>query len=232
MLAATAGEACRGCPPAPARFCASQRWRPRGSQISRLAVTHYTERPWRIHEVAGDFTVEDMWSFRTPGAGPDDFPVMLAAMLAAGGFDRLSAPVRLLFAVRWKLGAMFGWDSPASGLGRRVGSLRDRLPSDLREAPRGADGLAPPLKPVYQLDREAVREIANATVHSLMHLTWVQNPSNDGYELQMAVLVKPNGLFGRLYVAAIAPFRYLIVYPAVTRHWERAWRDRARLQRG
>jgi hypothetical protein len=27
-------------------------------------------------------------------------------------------------------------------------------------------------------------------------------------------------------MAAIKPFRYLIVYPALTRQWERAWRDR------
>jgi hypothetical protein len=39
----------------------------------------------------------------------------------------------------------------------------------------------------------------------------------------MAVLVKPNGPFGRLYMAAIAPFRHLVVYPALTRAWERAW---------
>ena len=42
----------------------------------------------------------------------------------------------------------------------------------------------------------------------------------------MAALVKTNGLFGRLYMAAIKPFRYLIVYPALTQQWERAWRDR------
>jgi hypothetical protein len=30
----------------------------------------------------------------------------------------------------------------------------------------------------------------------------------------MAALVKPNGLFGRLYMAAIKPFRYLIVLPS------------------
>jgi hypothetical protein len=29
-----------------------------------------------------------------------------------------------------------------------------------------------------------------------------------------------------VYMALIAPFRYLIVYPAITRQWERAWRDR------
>lgn len=194
--------------------------------MSRLDTSTYTDRPWRIHEIAGDFKVEDVWSFRTPGAGADDFPTMLAAMLAAGRFENGSTPARFLFAVRKKLGALFGWDKPSAGLDSRVPSLRDRLPSDLRATPRGAVQLAPPLSPVYELDREAVLEIANKTVHSLMHLTWVESSSNDGYELQMAVLVKPNGRFGRLYMAVIAPFRYLVVYPALTRHWERAWRDR------
>ena len=180
--------------------------------MSRLAKTTYTERLWRIHDIAGDFTIQDMWSFRTPDAGTDDFQAMLAAMRAAGGLDKQSLPARFLFAVRWKLGALFGWDKPSTGVGKRVASLRDRLPSDLRDAPRGADSANLPLKAVYELDREAVREIANRTVHSLMHLTWVQSAGKDDYELRMAVLVKPNGRFGRLYMAAIAPFRYLIVY--------------------
>ena len=63
------------------------------------------------------------------------------------------------------------------------------------------------------------------TAHDICHLGWV--PTNNGeYELWMAALVKTNGPFGRLYIAAIKPFRYLIVYPALTRQWERAWRDR------
>ncbi|MEV4894145.1 DUF2867 domain-containing protein, partial [Nonomuraea sp. NPDC055795] len=61
-----------------------------------------------------------------------------------------------------------------------------------------------------------------------INLSWL--PTGDGtYHLRCTALVKPNGLFGRLYMAAIAPFRHLIVYPALTRQWERAWRDRARL---
>jgi hypothetical protein len=44
----------------------------------------------------------------------------------------------------------------------------------------------------------------------------------------MASLVLPNGLFGRPYMAAIKPFRYLIIYPALTRQWERAWLDHGR----
>ena len=40
----------------------------------------------------------------------------------------------------------------------------------------------------------------------------------------MAVLVKPNGLFGIAYMAAIRPFRHLIVYPPMMRKIGRVWR--------
>jgi hypothetical protein len=40
----------------------------------------------------------------------------------------------------------------------------------------------------------------------------------------MAVLVKPNGLLGRLYMAAILPFRYVIVYPPLIRGIGQDWR--------
>lgn len=189
----------------------------------KLPKTAYTSQPWRIHELTSDFTVEDVWSFRTPGAGPDDFPTMLAAM-RSGGLARLPWPARFLFSVRWKLGAFLGWDKPSASVGRRVASLRDRMPADLRDAPRGSDNEGMPLKAVYELDRESARELANKTVHTAMHLGWAEGPDGD-HELRMAVLVKPNGRLGKVYMAAIAPFRYGIVYPALTRQWEQAWRD-------
>ena len=40
----------------------------------------------------------------------------------------------------------------------------------------------------------------------------------------LAILVKPNGRLGRLYMLAIKPFRHLIVYPAMLRQIEREWR--------
>jgi hypothetical protein len=39
----------------------------------------------------------------------------------------------------------------------------------------------------------------------------------------MAVLVKPNGLLGRAYMAGIAPFRHLIVYPPLMRDIGQGW---------
>ena len=56
-----------------------------------------------------------------------------------------------------------------------------------------------------------------------MHLGWVSDATG-GYRGQMAVYVKPNGLLGTAYMAAIKPFRYAIVYPALTRQIEREWR--------
>jgi hypothetical protein len=65
--------------------------------------------------------------------------------------------------------------------------------------------------------------MANETVHSVMHLGWVPDGTG-GFRGQMAVLVKPNGLFGAAYMAAIRPFRLLVVYPALMRSVERDWR--------
>jgi hypothetical protein len=194
--------------------------------MTKLDTTTYTELPWRIHEIADDgFRIEDAWAFRTPGAGPDDFPVMLAAMRARGSMAKQSWPVRFLFAARWKLGALMGWDKPSDGFGDRVASLRDRMPEDLRDAPRGHDAAGMPLKAVYELHNESARELANKTVHTVMHLGWAEGKDGD-HELRMTVLVKPNGRFGRIYMAAIAPFRYIIIYPMLTRRWERAWLER------
>ena len=199
-----------------------------GIRNGRVADVEHTGRQWRIHDIAPDFRLEDVWSYRTPGAGPDDFPVMLAALRAAGGLNENPPLVRFLFAVRWRLGALLGWDSSDQGLASRVDTLRDRLPSDLIQEAAGDPVPNTPFTMVYELPDECVIELANKTVHDLCHLGWV--PNGDGeYELRMAALVKPNGVFGRIYMVAIKPFRYLIVYPALTRKWERAWRERERL---
>jgi Protein of unknown function (DUF2867) len=56
-----------------------------------------------------------------------------------------------------------------------------------------------------------------------MHIGWV--PDRTGrYRGEMAVLVKPNGLLGAVYMAAIRPFRHLIVYPPLMRRIEQDWK--------
>jgi hypothetical protein len=185
----------------------------------RLPKTEHTSRPWRIHELTRDFRVEDVWEL--PGAGgPADFPRLVQRFASGDPSQRRSRAVRALFTIRWKLGQLLRWDRPDAGLGSRVATLRDRLPADLRDAPSGPNFDALPFKPLYQIDDEFAAEIANRTMHGVMHLGWVSDGTG-GYRGQMAVLVKPNGLLGEAYMAAIRPFRHLIVYPAMMRQHER-----------
>jgi hypothetical protein len=86
----------------------------------RLPNTAHQSQPWRIHELTRDFR-------RDPS-------------------ESSSRPVRTLFALRWKIGELLGWDGPEAGL----------------------------------------------------------------------------GLLGTAYLAAIRPFRHLIVYPAILREWPAA----------
>ena len=187
-----------------------------------LPVSDHTSRPWRVHEITRDFKVEDVWELPTPG-GPDDFHLLVEAMAEGDPSRSQSLSVRTLFAIRWKLGELFGWDTPGEGLGSRVPTLRDRLPEELRERP-SPDFDALPFTPLYLLEDEWAAEMANETVHGVMHLSWVAD-GEGGYRGQMAVLVKPNGLFGSAYMAAIKPFRYLLVYPGLMRQIERQWRS-------
>jgi Protein of unknown function (DUF2867) len=180
----------------------------------RLPNTAHTSQPWRIHELTCDFRLEDVWALPTLG-GPDDLPRLVQRFASADPSQSSSRAVRTLFAIRWKLGGLLGWDDPDAGLGSRVPTLRDRLPADLRETP-GPDFDALPFTSLYLLGDEWAAEIANRTMHGVMHIGWVPDGTG-GYHAQMAVLVKPNGLFGGAYMAAIRPFRHLIVYPAMLR---------------
>jgi Protein of unknown function (DUF2867) len=187
----------------------------------RLPKSEHTSRPWRIHEIAGDFRLEDVWALPTPG-GPDDFPRLVELIASRGPSRSSSVPVRALFAIRWKLGSLLRWDDPAAGLGSRVPTLRGRLPEDLRDGPSGPASDELPFSPLYLTGDEWALETANRTVHGVLHLGWVQEAAG-GYRGQMAVLVKPNGLLGTAYMAAIAPFRHLLVYPSMLGGLGRAW---------
>jgi hypothetical protein len=188
----------------------------------RLPNSAHTSRPWRIHELTRDFRLEDVWALPTPG-GPGDFPRLVQLMASFDPARSSSGAVRTLFAIRWKVGGLLGWDGPDAGLGSRVPTLRDRLPVDLRHAPSGPNFDALPFTSLYLIDDEFAAEIANRTMHGVMHLGWVPDGTG-GYHGQMAVYVKPNGLFGTAYMAAIRPFRHLIVYPPIMRQIGRTWR--------
>lgn len=198
----------------------------------KLPNAEHECRPWRIHDIVSDFTLEDVWALPMQG-GPEDFQALLDL---AGSFDPSQAesrPTRFLWDLRDRLGSWFDLgeiSTPVDGQetgelpipGATETSLRDRLPPDLRGSASGLTFGSLPFVPLYRTDREAAAEVSNKTVHGVAHLAWVDQ-GEGRYEGRMAVYVKPRGAFGRAYMALIKPFRYWVVYPALMRQMERAW---------
>lgn len=199
-------------------------------------ATHQS-RPWRIREIAPDFTLLDVWALPAKG-GPGDFPELLEVMTSLDPSGGGPAPARTLWWLRDQLGKWFGLgrtsltnDHTAEEEilpipGAEESTLADRLPEDLIDTvPPGSLTPGAPFIPLYLTDDEAAAEISNQTVHGVMHLAWADQ--GDGqYRGEMAVYVKPRGHLGDAYMALISPFRHWIVYPALMRQIERAWNTR------
>lgn len=203
----------------------------------KLPNAAHESRPWRIREIVPDFTLEDVWALPMHGDA-EDFPAVLELLISADPANADSLPTRFLWRLRDRIGRWFGLgeisgpvEDGGSAAGRfpipgtSEGSLSGRLPEDLRDTVADVDLGSLPFVPLYRSDDEFAAEVSNRTMHGVMHLAWVEQ-SQGRYQAQMAVYVKPNGLLGEGYMALIKPFRYLIVYPALTRQTERMWKAR------
>jgi hypothetical protein len=205
----------------------------------RLPNSAHESRPWRIREIAPDFTVEDVWALPARG-GAEDFQTLLEIMTSGNLASAESLPTRVLWRIRDLLGSWFGLGrvsaSSGGGEGDAAGklsipdsdetSLSGRLPDDLRDTAADLHFDSLPFTPLYRTDVEFAAELSNQTVHAVMHLAWVDQ-GEGRYQGQMAVYVKPRGRLGKGYMALIAPFRHWVVYPALMRQIERAWNSRA-----
>jgi Protein of unknown function (DUF2867) len=192
----------------------------------RLANSEHENHPWRIGEVAPDFRLEDVWALPAQG-GPEDFATLLEVMASLDPADA-SCATRTLFSIRYRIGGWLGWDDTPHPLAIPKDSkttLSARLPEDLRNTATGQSLRSKDFTPLYRTNVEWAAEISNRTVHAVMHLTWVEQ-GGGRYQGQMGVYVKPRGRFGAVYMAAIAPFRHRVVYPALMRQIERAWNAR------
>src|SRR4051794_15724137 len=201
---------------------------------TRLPNSAHESRPWRIREIVPDFTLEDVWALPVEG-GAGDFERVLALMASSDPANADSLAARTLWRLRDRLGSWLslgriaapaGGDRDGAGSlpipGTSETSLSTRLPDDLRGTAAGVGFGSLPFVPLYRTDVEFAAEVSNQTVHGVMHLAWADQGAGR-YQGQMAVYVKPRGPFGKAYMALIKPFRYLIVYPALTRQTERTW---------
>ncbi len=204
----------------------------------RIPNAAHVAHPWRIREIATDFTLEDVWALPARGAA-EDFPMLVELMSSLDFPGSAPLPVRVLWTARDRLGGWFDLgriSTSSDGIagdapqrlpipGTTETSLGARLPADLRGTTVDEESRRTPFTALYRTVDEYAAELSNGTVHAVLHLAWADQ--GDGtYQGQMAVYVKPRGRFGERYMALIKPFRYLVVYPALMRHIEQAWNRR------
>ncbi len=185
-------------------------------QRLRLDPDVHRRRAWRVHDLAAGFDLLDVWRIpvRAGAADPGAFGRFLA-LFVENGIETDGRVANALFAARFAIGRALRWDAPDPE--RRIPeraerSVRDRLPERERAelgSMIGPEGSAL----VYGKAEEALFEVANATVHALIHLGWVDDGAG-GRTAELAVYVAPRGGFGRAYMKAIGPFRHALVYPA------------------
>jgi len=188
----------------------------------RIDPSEFRARPLRVHALLHDVPLEDAWAIRLPGGGAGRTVQDLRAVMVAG---RAAAPagVHGLFRLRGRIGALFGWDQQRPAWNAE--SFADRLTPADRAASLATPGTPDgPFNLLYRFDDEQLSELRNATVHAFASLSI--RPTPGGYLAYLGVFVQPVHRFTRLYMTAIAPFRRLVVYPAIIRQMQSAWVER------
>jgi hypothetical protein len=197
---------------------------PYGTRMDELERAHRA-RPWRVHALAHDFSIEDVWTFDLGRRAPSDVREFLHCFWAVfHDFEK-----GWLSRTRLRVGRALRWDDhefalPIPGCTETSVSARlddrDRAKS-LAPADAPSPVATPIVKTVYVFAGEALFEFSNDTVHALLHVALA-----DAAHASLTVYVRLRGVFSRLYMAAIWPARHLLLYPAMIRSLESRWRAR------
>jgi len=174
----------------------------------------------RCHAFLDDVRLHDVWAIPLQDGGPDRTMADFRALMLGDRRPPPSIAVRALFALRWRLGRVLGWDDdghdpPDASYVHRL-TEADRVQS--RVPPGTREGR---FRVLYVLRDEALSEIRNATVHGFLALALTHR--EQGYVVYMAIYVKAVSRFTPLYMALIDPFRRFVVYPALGRQVQQAW---------
>jgi len=195
------------------------------SAVERISPELFRQLPLEVHAILTDVALRDVTCVGLRGGGPSRTLADIRRLTSHGPAKVGGRGARALFALRGWLGRLFGWDRV-----RDYGdSYATRVPAQLAARsvlPAGSN--AGMFRVLYELPHESLVEGRNATVHALLCTALI--PAGDDYKLYWAVYVKPVSRLTRYYMAAIEPFRRLIVYPSVLggvrREWERRYGSR------
>ena len=194
----------------------------------RIDPGEFRACPLRVHALLHDVPLEDVWAIRLPGGGAGRTIQDVRAVFIAG-VEAAPPVVKGLFRLRGRIGALLGWDQqcPAWNAESYVHRLSAADRAQSTAAPGTSDGR---LSLLYRFENEQLSELRNATVHAFSSLSI--RPTSGGYLAYWAIYVQPVHRLTRLYMRAIAPFRRLVVYPAIIRKVQSAWAERYGGDRG
>jgi len=191
--------------------------------MPQISESEFERLPLHVHRLLSGVPLHDAWVVDLPGPRPG---ITLDEFLHAVN-ERPFTPtplVRALLDLRLFIGRFFGWDRPRPST-QAAATFTDRLtdadrarslvPPGVHEGP---DGL---FRVVYQFENEKLVELINRTVHAAALSALVETASS--YRFYFAVYVRGVGWWTPFYMAAIEPFRKLLVYPLLLRSLRANW---------
>ena len=193
--------------------------------MPQVSEREFERLPLRAHQFLAGVPLHDVWAIDLPSPRAG---VTLDEFLRAAN-ERLFTPtpvVRGLLDLRLLIGRLFRWDSPRPST-QAAPTFADRLtdadrarsltPAGVREGPNEL------FRVVYRFENEKLVELVNRTVHAAALSALVE--TTNSYRFYFAVYVRNVGRLTPLYMAAIDPFRKLIIYPSLLRgvraNWDR-----------
>ena len=191
--------------------------------MPQISEREFERLPLRAHQFLAGVPLHDVWAvdLPSPRAG-----ITLDEFLRAAN-ERLYSPtpvVRGLLDLRLLIGRLFGWDRPRPST-QAEPTFADRLTDADRARSLAAAGLCEGpnglFRVVYRFENEKLVELINLTVHAAALSALVETA--DSYRFYFAVYVRSVDQLTPVYMAAIDPFRKLIVYRSLLRSVRSNW---------
>ena len=197
--------------------------------MAQISTQEFERLPLRVHSLMVGVALHDVWAvdlLRWRGEVTlDEFlrasnncTLDMCVCSNSSALFRPSSPVRVLLDIRFFVGRIFGWDSEQATIVTFASRLTDADRSRSLIAPGTRDGY---FHVVYRFKNEQLVELINRTAHAAALSALVETPTD--YRFYFAVYVRSVSRFTPFYMAVIAPFRKLIVYPSLLRSVRARW---------
>jgi hypothetical protein len=199
------------------------------STMAQISTQEFERPPLRVHSLMAGVPLHDVWAIDLPRwrgeVTLDDFlrtanncTLDICGCSNSSALFTPSPPVRVLLNIRFFVGRIFGWDNEPATIVTFTSRLTDADRSRSLIAPGTRDGY---FRVVYRFENEQLVELINRTAHAAALSALVETPT--GYRFYFAVYVRRVSRFTPFYMAVIAPFRKLIVYPSLLRSVRARW---------